>query len=62
MNIIHDSNRFTRNVEIKGFNFNDNISFIKGSHSDYKQVDAELLRTIVQINNKPILIIIDECY
>lgn len=57
---IHDSNRFTRKVEITGFNFNDNISFIKGSHSDYKQVDAELLRTIVQINNKPILIIIDD--
>lgn len=56
----HDTNRFTRKVEIKGFNFTDNISFIKGSHRDYKSVDAELLRTIIQIDNQPILIIIDD--
>ena len=58
---INNSNRFTRNVEIKSFSFTDSISFIKGSHRDYKSVHAELLRTIIQIKNQPVLIIIDDC-
>ncbi|MFD2830021.1 heparinase II/III domain-containing protein [Corticicoccus populi] len=58
---IKANNRFTRNIKISGYNFNDQISFIKGTHADYNNTDTRLARTVMQIDGLPVFIIVDDC-
>lgn len=57
---IDPENRFSKNVQISGYNFGEKLSFIKGIHKDYKSSEAVLSRTVIQITQKPILLIVDD--
>ncbi|MCK1975498.1 heparinase II/III family protein [Jeotgalicoccus huakuii] len=56
---IHLENRYNRKIVFESYHDNQSFTLVKGRHGDYTGCSSELTRTVVQLKDYPILILLD---